>query len=166
MFLRSQVHQDQFQRDLWFRNFHITYCDFHGISRRSSIYILITLRKEHYLRNQIHLLVRRNEDQISIEKINDPTFPTLFYVKECLNYQMFSKAISISGKKLQLSEAHTRKTQSANMHTGQLFLFFSILKETHVGVLETVVSPIRQIKYYAAPRPMRTLRGQNGLASV
>lgn len=68
------------------------------------------------------------------------------------------------GKKLQLSEAHTRKTQSANMHTGQLFLFFSILKETHVGVLETLVSPTRQI---LRPLPaMRTFRGQNGLASV
>lgn len=96
------------------------------------------------MRNEIHLLVRRNENQISVEKINGTTFPTLFYVKEFLNYPMHSKAISISGKKLQLSGGRRRKTRSANMHTGQLFLFISILRKTQVGVLKSVVSYISQ----------------------
>lgn len=89
--------------------------------------LLKTLREGDYLRNEIHLLVRRNENQISIEKIKSTTSPTLFYMKEFLNYQTFGKAISISGKRTSTVRS-TQKTRSANTHSktavSYLFLFW------------------------------------------
>lgn len=167
MFLSTQISQEYIWRHLRFRNFYTIYCDSHRISRRSSIYILINFRKGDYLRNEIHLLVRRNENQISIKKMNGTTFPTLFCVKEFLNYQMYSKTINSSGKKLQLSEAQGRKTRSANMHTGQLFLFIFYFEKNPSG------SPEKSVVSYISQTPLRldenlcfSLRERNGLASV
>lgn len=99
--------------------------------------------------------------------MNGTTFPTLFCVKEFLNYQMYSKTINSSGKKLQLSEAQGRKTRSANMHTGQLFLFIFYFEKNPSG------SPEKSVVSYISQTPLRldenlcfSLRERNGLASV
>lgn len=125
------------------QDFYTTYYDFHRISRRSSIYILITFRKGvEYLRNETHLLVRRNENRISVRKMNGTTFPP-FSVWEFLSYQTYSKALNISGKNFNCQKHTDERREVLTCMPDSCFFSFSILRKTQVGVLKSVVSYIK-----------------------
>lgn len=150
------------------QEFYTTYSDFHGISRRSLICFLSTFRKgEKFLRNKMRLLVRRNKNKISIEKVNVTTFSTLCYVKEFLNYQRHGKAISISGKtkkpKIFNCQQHTEDRREAlPCALDSCFSSFAILRKTQVEVLKPVASSITQTLCPLEEALCFSLRGQNG----